>query len=337
MTGHGGEGQERRALVTGATGFVGSHLCDDLLRRGAGVTGLVRSTSDTRWVAEGVRIDRTGLGASAEELARVIDGHRVVYHLAGAVRAIRYADFLRTNAEATGRLLEACLLARPRPERFVLVSSLAACGPAPGEGRVDERQAPAPISDYGRSKLEGERIALAHRDRLSVCVLRPTVVYGPRDRELLPILKLAERGLLTATGGPDQVVNFCHVEDIVQGIRLAGSAPIASGETFLLGAERETTMAELAGMLARAVGRPVRLLAIPRSLLLTAAIAVETWAALRQRPAMLTRQKLPELHASWRLDLGAAFERLGYRPRWELEAGLAATVRWGREAGWLRR
>lgn len=325
-----------RAFLTGATGFVGSHLAEALLRRGAQVTCLARASSDPRFLPEGARLERAGLDASVETLARLIGGHRVVYHVAGAVRALRYQDFLAANATAVERLLEACLRSSPRPERFVLVSSLAACGPAAALARVDERQTPAPVSDYGRSKLEGERAALRFRERLSVTIVRPTAVYGPRDRELLPVIQLARRGLLTSSGGPEQVVNFCHVEDIVEGIRLAGEERVESGSTFLLGAEREVSMASLAAMLSRIFERPVRVLPIPRGLIAAAALGAEAWAALRRRPAMLTRQKLPELCASWRLDLGAARSRLGYRPRWELEVGLAATIAWYREAGWLR-
>lgn len=324
------------AFLTGATGFVGSHLAGALLRRGARVTCLARASSDARAVPEGARLERAGLDAPVETLARLIDGHRVVYHVAGAVRALRYQDFLAANAIAVEHLLEACLRASPRPERFVLVSSLAACGPAPGASRVDERQTPAPVSDYGRSKLEGERAALRFRERMAVVIVRPTAVYGPRDRELLPVLQLARRGLLMSSGGPGQVVNFCHVEDIVEGIRLAGEAQVESGATFLLGAEQEVSMVSLAAMLTRIFERPVRVIPIPRGLIAAAALGAEAWASLRRRPAMLTRQKLPELCASWRLDLGAARARLGYRPRWELEAGLAATVAWYREAGWLR-
>ncbi len=325
-----------RAFLTGATGFVGSHLAEELLRRGHGVTCLARASSDTRSLPEGVHVDRAGLDAPAAELARRIAGHRVVYHLAGAVRALRYEDFLAANAGAVERMLEACLLARPTPERFVLVSSLAACGPARGERRVDERQLPAPVSDYGRSKLEGERVALRFQERIPIVIVRPTAIYGPRDRELLPVIKLAQRGCLASSGGAEQIVNFCHVEDIVAGILSAGEAPVPSGSLFLLGAEREVAMAELAEILARVLARPVRLLALPRGVMTAAALAAEAWAGLRGRPAMLTRQKLPELAASWRLDLGAARERLGYRPRFDLEPGLAATVAWYREAGWLR-
>lgn len=327
---------ESSVLVTGGTGFVGSHLVEVLLQRGFRVTCLIRRTSDRRYLQDPrLRLVETELCGNAAELARLVSGHQRVFHLAGAVRALDQAGFLRANAQTTEELVEACLAAAEPPRRFVLVSSAAASGPPPEGERLSEAQPPRPVTEYGRSKLEGERRALRFAADLSLVIVRPGAIYGPRDRETLPLFRAARAGLLPALGGAGQVVNLAHVSDIVEGILLAGERPLRSGEVLLLGAEREHSLTEVAQHFERLLGRRVRLLPVPGPLLASAAFLAQSWARLRGQPAMLSLQKLPELRASWRFDLTAARERLGFSPRWTLEAGLADTLAWYRREGWL--
>jgi len=323
-------------LLTGATGFLGSHLLEALLDRGVAVTCLVRPTSRTAALeARGAEILRVPMHQPSPALIEAVEGHRVILHVAGAVRALDYDAFLRANAELTELLAQACLEAEPTPRRFVLVSSVGATGPAPHGESLTEAHAPGERTDYGRSKWEGEQRLLALRERLPCTIVRPTAIFGPRDSEMLPVLKLASSGWLPAFAGPDQVYNLAHVDDIVTGTLRACAAEVPSGSTYLLGGPDELSAAELAQVLARVLDRPVRLLPLPRALLWTAAAASELGAAIARRPAMLNRQKIPELTGSWSLDLRRAAAELGHEPQVELEAGLARTVAWYREQGLL--
>jgi len=324
----------RRALVTGASGFVGSHLVDCLLRRGYEVTCLLRSTSNRQWLdGKPVRLAECELLGNRSELRRAVSRQGVVFHVAGAVRAFDYAGFLRVNADATEELLRACTEAEESPQRFVLVSSVAACGPGSGGEPITERSVAGPVSEYGRSKLEAERRAVPFANAIELVIVRPTAIYGPRDRETLPLLRLARHGILPAFAGKEQLHNLCYVEDIAEGIALAGEASVDSGALFLLGAAEEHTMEQLAEILCRQFGRGARLLPMPRALLYSAAGISEAVARLIRRPAMLNRQKVQELVASWCLDISLARERLGYEPRWSLEQGLSDTVGWYRNHG----
>jgi nucleoside-diphosphate-sugar epimerase len=324
----------RRVLVTGATGFVGSHLVDCLLRRGYEVTCLLRSTSNRQWLdGRPLRLVECELLGNRSELRRVVSRQKVVFHVAGAVRALDYAGFVRVNADATEEMLRACTEAEESPERFVLVSSVAACGPGCDGEPISERSAARPVSEYGRSKLEAERRALEFAHAIELVIVRPTAIYGPRDRETLPLVRLARYGILPAFAGREQVHNLCYVEDIAEGIALAGEACVDSGDMFLLGAAEEHTMKQLAQALCRQFGRGATLLPMPRALLYPVACVAEALARLSRRPAMLDRQKVQELVASWRLDISAARQRLGYEPRWSLERGMAHTVSWYRKHG----
>lgn len=326
----------KRVLVTGGTGLVGSHLVEVLRARGHAVTCLVRESSDVRWLegsgADIVRVDFLG---PREPLARAVDGHDVVYHVAGAIRAHDYRGFLLANVETTERLITACVTTRRRPQRFVLVSSVGAFGPPPLGERLSEQTPAHPATDYGRSKLAGEKCALRFLRELEVVIVRPTSLYGPRDREMLPLFRLAGLGLLPAFAGRGQIHNLCHVADIAEGIARAGEASLTSGEAFVLGAAEEHTMAEVAEVFGRVLARRTRLVPLPRALLVGACLVGELGARLTRQPAMLNRQKIGELVGSWPLDLSAARARLGYAPRIALQDGIAETHAWYRREGWL--
>ncbi|MBI5481811.1 MAG: NAD-dependent epimerase/dehydratase family protein [Deltaproteobacteria bacterium] len=324
------------ALVTGATGFVGRNLVEELLRRGVVVTCLVRRSSDTRALAQlGVRLVTADLPGPDPALVELVSGHEVVYHVAGAVKALNLDGFLRANAVVTEEVCAACVAAARPPRRLVLMSSLGAVGPADPGATLTEAQAPRPVTDYGRSKLEGERRALAYRDRLPIAIVRPTAVYGPRDHELLPVVKLARRGLVPLMGGRDQIVNLVHVDDVVQATILASERDVESGEVFHVGDLRGYSMTEFGALLCGVFGRRPRFLALPRALVFAAALGSEIGGRLRRRPAIFNRQKLPELRASWVMDVARLRDRLGWAPRWDLPTGLRATVAWYRQEGWL--
>jgi nucleoside-diphosphate-sugar epimerase len=324
------------ALVTGGTGFVGMNLVQELQRRGVAVTCLVRRSSDTGALQRlGVRLLTAELPGPDPKLVELVSGHEVVYHVAGAVKALDLAGFVRANATVTDELCAACVAAARPPRRFVLMSTLGAVGPADPGTTLTEAQEPRPVSDYGRSKLEGERRALAYRDRLPIAILRPTAVYGPRDRELLPVVKMARRGLVPLIGGRGQIVNLVHVDDVVQATILAAERPVQSGEVFHIGDLQSYPMTDFGALLCGVFGRRPRFLPLPKALVWTAALGSELGARLRRAPAIFNRQKVPELRASWILDVSRARDRLGWKPRWELAAGVRATVDWYRAAGWL--
>ncbi len=323
-------------LVTGATGFVGGHLVRGLVERNVEVCCLARESSDTLALEElGVRVERISIERPSKELTETVSGYGCVVHVAGAVRALTYDGFLRVNAVATQVLAEACIEAEHPPRRFVLVSSVGATGPAPPGERLTEGHAPGERTDYGRSKWDGEQRLLALAGRLPSVILRPTAIYGPRDREMLPVLRLANAGWLPAFAGPDQIYNLAHVEDVVRGVLRACTMNVFSGDIFLLGGPREYTTVQLAEVMGQALGRRVRVLPLPRALLWCIALLSELFAAILRKPAMLNRQKIPELTGSWRLDLSRSERELGHVPRIDLPKGLEDTVRWYRKQGLL--
>ena len=210
------------ALVTGATGFVGSHLVDALRARDVAVRALVRPTSDVRRLgASGTEVvapDFEDAAAVAAALERV----RVVYHLAAATRAHDEAAYRRANVGTTRVLMNAAATL-PQPPRVVVLGSLAAVGPSFDGRPVAEDAPPRPLTAYGRTKLEAERVALAS-PVVPVVVLRAPAVYGPRDRDLFTFFRLAALGIMPVPAGPDRAIQLIHVRDLVEALLRAGES-----------------------------------------------------------------------------------------------------------------
>jgi nucleoside-diphosphate-sugar epimerase len=323
-------------LLTGATGFVGGHAAGALAAAGHRVRALTRGKDDGGVLAAAGAEQVRGSLEDAASLRAAVAGVEVVVHGAGLVKARRPSEFHEVNAGGTLRLLEACEAARPRPRRFVLVSSLAAQGPSP-DGRPLPEGAPArPVSHYGASKLRGERIARSFADRMEVVIVRPPAVYGPRDRENLEFFRIAARGIRLRLAGRDLRVVFVHAEDLAAGIAAAAAAPGAAGGVFHLCHPEVVELGGVIDLAARALGKRGIPIPLPRALLHALGAVLESAASLTGGLPLLSRDKARELAApAWLADPAAAARAFGWRARISAAEGVPATVAWYRERGWL--
>ncbi len=324
-----------KALVTGASGFIGSHLLEALLARGVAVRCLLRPTSDRRWLA-GLDYEEV-VGALDERpaLARAVEGVDVVYHCAGAVKARNAAAYHRANARGTADLADACL-ARGTPPLFVYVSSQAAAGPCRDGASARETFACEPITDYGKSKLEGERALAARGDALPFVVLRPSAVYGPRDKEMFVFFKFIARGIEPALGWADRYVSLCYISDLVAAAMAAGEVVRARGQTYFIAHDEVWDWRGVSGVVAAAAGVKTRRVMVPKALLFGAATLAELAATFTGRAATLNWGKARDLaQERWVCDATKAKNELGFTPAVGLAAGAALTVAWYRDQGWL--
>jgi len=324
-------------LVTGGTRFIGSHLVEALLAQGHEVRCLVRDTRRLGWISglPSVTIARGGM----DEPRSLLEGMRgvdQVYHVAGLTRARAAREFFRVNAEGTRHLLHACLETPGGPRRLVHLSSLAAVGPMPMATACAEDVPPRPVSPYGRSKLQGEAAVLGVRDRLHVTVLRPPVVYGPRDRGVLEVARWVGRGLLPMPAGPSRTLSLCYVEDLVTALLTAGEAKVPSGEIFHVAGEGAFTWEQVGDALGEALGIHPTPLRIPVPILLALATGADALAWVTGRPSYFSRGRVREAAGHWLCDTGKARRQLGIVPRVGLRKGAAVTVNWYRKTGWLR-
>ncbi len=325
-----------KALVTGGTGFIGSHLVQSLIQRGVAVRCLVRKSSDMSWL-KGLPIEcLAGDCRDEDSLSKAVQGVDHVYHLAGLTKAFAEASFFEVNARGTENLIRACLTVNPEIRKFIYLSSQAAAGPAAEGCRKNETDHCEPVSAYGRSKRMGEEAALAKARALPLVILRPAIVYGPRDKDLLEYIKLLSKRIKPALFRGQQRFSFCYVEDLIQAILLAAGREVRSGEIFFLTDGGDYGWKEIGAAFSGALGVRPRAIPIPKWALLGAAPLIERVSRLSRRPLLLSRGKVQEMiQRGWVCDTTKAQDLLGFAPQTRLPRGARLTVDWYRRQKWL--
>jgi dihydroflavonol-4-reductase len=323
-------------LVTGATGFVGSHLVEKLRSRGEAVRCLVRAGTaspgaHTARLPAGIETAPANL-TTGDGLDRALDGANIVIHLAGVTKSLDAAGYFTGNALPTETLARALA---GRPIRLVYVSSLAAIGPSLDGTPVAEDASPHPVSSYGRSKLKAEGIV---RSLLpNTVILRPPVVYGPRDTAVFQILKAVARGLVVEIAGGERWFSAIYVEDLVEGLWSAASAPQTAGRAYFLAHPAPVTWRQFGAVAAQIMDRRPRTLRVPIYAANSAAFFSEMWSRITRNPAMISREKIAEACCRfWTCNPARAAAEFGFEAPTPLAAGLAKTLAWYKETGWLK-
>jgi nucleoside-diphosphate-sugar epimerase len=316
-----------KALVTGGSGFIGGHLVRHLLERGIAVTCLVRDGSEPQALA-GLPVARVSASYfDLESLRRAVSGMDWVFHAGAVLNAPDWPGYFRTNVEGTRNILTACAQAAPGLRRFVLVSSIAAAGPARDRRPLRETDPCRPVSLYGQSKLLAEQAAAGFQDRLPIVIIRPPNVLGYGQRELLAAMKLLRRRIVPLIGGRGKQTSICFVQDLVRALALAAAAERASGRTYFVAAAEPCSWREILDRLLLEMDLTF-VLKIPHPLLMGVALVAEAVAALSGRPPLVTRHDLRSARDNyWLCDAGLIRDELGFRTEVEFAGGIGDIVR----------
>jgi nucleoside-diphosphate-sugar epimerase len=322
-------------LVTGGSGFIGSHLVETLCSCGERVRCLLRRKNYQGLPPQAEAVFGELIsGAGLEEALHGVD---TVFHVAGVTKALTADDYYAGNARATENLARAMKGRAIR--RLVHVSSLAAAGPSLDGTPIGEDAAPHPLTHYGKSKLAAEHVV---RELIpDAVIVRPPVVYGPRDTDVFRILKPLSQGIAFQLGGGERWFSAIYVKDLVEGLITAARAAQAAGRTYFLANAKPVSWSELGEATARIIGgehgRKARVLRVPVAVAYAAGWCAEMGAHLTRKPGIISREKVREAQCSyWTCDTRRAAEEIGFEARTPLEAGLAETLAWYREAGWLK-
>jgi 2-alkyl-3-oxoalkanoate reductase len=321
-----------KTLVTGATGFVGSHLTEALRRRGDDVTALARSPGKAAALSPlGVRVIAGDLHDRAA-LQRAVEGQDVIYHVAGVVAARGEADFMAANRDGTRNVIEAAQ--RAGTHRVVFVSSMAAAGPTIKGRPLRGDELPRPVTAYGRSKLAAEQVVTA--SGLSWSIVRPPMVYGPRDQEVLKVFRLARLGLAPVLGDGTQELSAVHGADLADALIAVGSSGATVGRAYYACHPEIFTGADMARAVGRAMGRSPAVIRVPAAIGRGVLVVTEAAARLTGRTTILTADKANEFfQPAWTGDPEPLARDTGWRATRDLRTGLEETYRWYRTAGWL--
>ena len=327
----------KKILITGGTGFIGSHLAEFLCRKGCEVSCLIRKTSNLRWV-EGLPLHfHFGEVTNKESLREAVRNKDIIFHLASLTKAIRPEDYYRVNSGGTKNLLEICRAENPGLKRFVLVSSQAAAGPSPSKTPIDETWPPAPITDYGKSKLEAETIAQSFMDTIPITIVRPPAVYGPRDRDIYMQFKMINKGWDFQIGKNDLLVSLVYAPDLVEAILLLSESDRGIGQTYFVCNPEPYQWSDLCAEIIKALGRrKIKRISLPKTAAKIVAWCCERSASLTLKPALLNRQKILEISQPfWVSSARKLKEHTGYICPTPIEKGFAETIQWYRKNHWL--
>ncbi|MEX0602775.1 MAG: NAD-dependent epimerase/dehydratase family protein [Bacteroidota bacterium] len=329
-------GSIRKVCVTGGTGFIGSHAVETLLRRGYSVRCLVRPDRATLGWLEGlpVEIVRVSLHDQAS-LVRMLDSSDVVVHIAGVTKAKNRKEFFRDNVLATRNLLEAAVQSGTIG-KFVFISSLTAAGPSPDGIPLDETAPCRPITSYGASKLEAERLCLSYADRLQIVVLRLPAVYGPRDHDILQMFRMVKMGFAPIMGPREKTLSLAYVTDVAEAIAVALASPHTAGKLYYVSDPEPYTYLHLVDLSARLLNTRVTRVPVPSPVIFALAALVQFGNILVNRASVLNIDKVRDLITpAWTCNPSRIYRDLGFQTAVRAEEGLRITLQWYREHGWL--
>ena len=320
-------------FLTGASGFVGSHIAERLLKEGYKLKILLRESSSRKWLKDiidrdDVKIVNTNLLISAEliEVLRDVD---YVIHSAGLTTAKSQEEFDNVNALPTKSLAEAALdLSKPL-KKIILISSQSAAGPSHNSNPATEFSGSNPISMYGLSKLRGEKNLLRYANKLPITILRPSSVYGPRDTSFLKLFKMAQKKFFLQVSSNKKMVNYIHVDDFVNAIMLTIKNDRSLGKTYFVNDGNSYTWEETRHTLEKVFNHKIKSIPVPSSIAKIIAKCSNISSIFTGKLSILNTDKIKEMLAfNWNASSERIQKELEYKAKYDLESGFKQTLDW---------
>ncbi len=325
------------AVVTGGTGFVGSHLVDLLLKEGYAVKCITRKSSNLRWLeGKSVEIHDCGL-YNKEELKKVLQDADYLFHIAGIVKAKSEEEYFKGNVETTRNLLDVCLEINPNIKRIMVTSSQTAAGPSVGGKTIDETKEMEPLTRYGKSKKAEEEMVRKYMEKLPITIVRPPAVYGERDTEIYLIFRTFKMmRLFTMIGFNKKKVSMIHVTDLVRGMFLAATKEKGKGETYFITSKEFYNWPQIGKIISEAMGKKALFLRLPHWLVYTVAVFAQFFAMFSSKAATFNIEKARDfVQPYWTCSHEKAKKDLGFVQEVSIEEGMKRTIRWYEEMKWL--
>ncbi len=338
-----------KILITGASGFIGSFIVEEALRQGLETWAAVRKSSSKAFLQD-ERIHFIELNLSSEEaLKEQLQGHAFDYvvHAAGVTKCLHKEDFRRINTEGTMNLVRAIMELKMPIKRFVYISSLSIMGAIREQQpytEIQENDTAQPNTAYGKSKLEAEEwlsrlnkeLGARNEELLPYVILRPTGVYGPRERDYFMMFKSIKAHTDFAVGYQQQDITFVYVTDVVQAVFQALEKG-KTGRRYFLSDGAVYQSSTFSNLIRKELGNPwwIRITA-PIWLLRIITFCGEYFGRMTGKVTALNNDKYNIMRQrNWRCDITPAREELGYEPKVQLEEGVKRSVKWYQENGWL--
>lgn len=330
-----------KILVTGASGFIGSFIVDEALRRDMEVWAAVRKSSSKKYLTD-ERINFIELNLSSEDdLRQQLSGHEFDYvvHAAGATKCLHKSDFFKTNTDGTKNLVQALITLKMPIKRFVYLSSLSIFGAIKEKSpymEIDESDIPRPNTVYGKSKLMAEKFLDTIGNNFPYVILRPTGVYGPREKDYFMMAKTIKSHIDFSVGFKHQDITFIYVQDLVQAIFLTFNRG-KNGRKYFLSDGNIYNSTEFSNFIHEDLGRPwwIRIKA-PLFILRLATLIGEYIGRITGKTSALNNDKFNILkQRNWRCNIEPAVDELGFHPQYDLKCGTELAIKWYKDNNWL--
>jgi nucleoside-diphosphate-sugar epimerase len=328
---------KKKVLVTGAAGFIGSHLVDALVARGEPVRCFVRKKDSLEFLPrKGIEVV-VGDIVDKKSLASACEGVKIIYHLAAKTdfEGKTWEEYYQPNVLGTENLI--ALAIKEKVKRFVFFSTIRVVGLGDSKIPVDETAPYAPINFYDKSKCEAEKRVLISfkKSKLPIVILRPTSVYGPRDRgTYFSFFKAIAQGKFFLVGSGKNLVSFVYVSNVVEATLLAGKSKKAIGQTYFINDDHPYTMEKLSKTIALAFGKKLLPLKLPRGLGYLLGYSFGLGKIFGFKPP-LSPERVRNLTISYVFDISKAKKELGYHPKISLKEGVKLTAQWYEKHDWI--
>lgn len=324
------------AVVTGGNGFVGSHLVEYLLEQNFSVRCITRKSSDLQWLKDkNIEIIDSGL-FDKEGLRKAFTGASYLFHVAGVVKSKKPEGYFKGNVETTRTLLETAVEFKDSFKKILIVSSQTVGGPSYNGEPITESMEPYPITTYGRSKAEEEKVASKFFNELPITICRAPAVYGERDTEILIFFKTYQNGIFTTVGFDNKHLNLIHVKDLVRGFYLAAISEKSKSEIYFITSEKYYTWEEIGKVTEKSLNRHALQIIVPHFLVYGIAAVAQFFSHFSSKAATLNLEKARDItQKDWICSAKKAFDHFGYKQEISLEDGIKRTVAWYREMKWI--
>ena len=332
---------KKNILITGASGFIGSFLVEEAIKRNYQAFAGIRTSSNKEYLSHpDIHFlvldfnDKNLLDASLNDFANQYGRFDFIIHTAGVTKAIRKTDYTLVNYENTKTFVHALKENNLVPDKFIYISSLASFGPGIDTFPINSGQAQQPLTEYGKSKLKAEKYLYSIPD-FPFLIINPTAVYGPRDQGFVFLLKSIEKHLEVYISSKKQVLSFIHIHDLVDAIFL-GMESSAVNQNLLVSDLNQYTSEMFNQIIKKNLNTKTISFIVPVFMARLFALFTETSGRIRGKASILSRERLKEFEAmNWGVDC-AEIIKLGFVPQFSLEEGLKHTIGWYKEHGWIK-
>jgi len=325
-----------KIVLTGANGFLGSHLVDRLLKEEVDIHCIVRKSSNLKWLeGKNITLHTCGL-EDIPAMSEVFENVDYIFHLAGTVAALKYEDYLYGNVDLTRNVFEATLPHAAKIKNIVVTSSLAVGGPSDVQNKLNEADGFNPVSLYGKAKVEQEKMCDNYSEKLPITIVRPSVISGEREVELFEFIQTVNQGFVPLVGFGEKYVGIIHVSDLVEAMYQLALCEKAVGQAYYLSSEEIISWKDLAEICSKKLGKKPFVLRLPHFVIYLAGVLASLAGRMRGKATTFDFEKAKEgVQKAWICDVSKAKEDFGFRQTVSIREGVEQAIDWYKENKWL--